>query len=75
MYKLPKDLVSGVLNYLGKRPFIEVAPLINAIGDAVAKQHIEEEKAKEIKKEVTAAIEEDKAKEVAKPKIANINKR
>jgi len=31
-YVVPEQLVNAVLNYLGKQPYVEVAPLINAFG-------------------------------------------
>ena len=36
--KLPVNLVNAVLQYLGTRPFVEVAQLIQAIQEEAAKQ-------------------------------------
>lgn len=36
--KFPVDLVNGILQYLGSRPFVEVAGLIQAIQAEAAKQ-------------------------------------
>ena len=36
--KLPVELINGILQYLGSRPFVEVAGLIKAIQDEAAKQ-------------------------------------
>lgn len=36
--KLSTQLINGILQYLGTRPFIEVAGLIQAIQDEAAKQ-------------------------------------
>ena len=36
--KLSTNLVNGILQYLGSRPFVEVAPLIQAIQKEAAAQ-------------------------------------
>lgn len=43
--KLPVDLVNAVMQYLGSRPFVEVAGLIQAIQAEAAKQGAQPEAA------------------------------
>lgn len=31
-YSVPEQLVNSILNYLGSKPYVEVAALINALG-------------------------------------------
>lgn len=38
---LPVQLVNSILNYLGQRPFVEVANLINGIQQAAAPKESE----------------------------------
>lgn len=30
-YAVPEGLINAILNYLGKRPYVEVVPLINGL--------------------------------------------
>lgn len=32
LYAVPEQLINAILQYLGKQPYIEVAPLIGALG-------------------------------------------
>jgi hypothetical protein len=42
---LPTQLVNGILQYLGSRPYVEVAGLIQAIQQEAAKQGAQPEQA------------------------------